>query len=46
MVLWPLTRRHGPNSARRPVEELHPGPPFSQRMRGAFEGELRASKNL
>ena len=37
---------HGPSSKNRPPLELHPGPPLSQRSRGALSGELRASKNL
>lgn len=37
---------HGPSSKSRPVEELHPGPPLSQRTRGSLLGLLLDSKNL
>lgn len=47
MVLRPPeTTVHGPSSNNRPVEELQPGPPFNQRVKGAVEGEDRDSKNL
>jgi len=41
-----LWTEQGPNSKRRPVEELQPGPPLSQRTRGAVSGAVRDSKNL
>ena len=36
----------GPSSIKSPVEELQPGPPLSQRTRGAVAGAVRDSKNL
>ena len=41
-----LLMEHGPSSMSRPVEELQPGPPLSQRTRGAVAGAVRDSKNL
>lgn len=38
--------RQGPSSKSRPVVDEQPGPPLSQRTRGAFSGFERASKNL
>ena len=38
--------RQGPSSNNRPVEELQPGPPLSQRTRGSFLGLFLDSKNL
>lgn len=47
VVLAPLfAMLHGPSSKRRPVEELQPGPPLSQRTRGSLEGFDRDSKYL
>lgn len=46
MFLPSSAMRHGPSSKSRPVEELHPGPPLSHRVRGALSGDLRDSKNL
>jgi hypothetical protein len=36
---------HGPSSKKRPVVELHPGPPLSQIIRGAVDGVFRDSKH-
>ena len=45
-LLPSLLMKHGPSSIRSPVEELQPGPPLSQRTRGAVAGCVRDSKNL
>ena len=37
---------HGPSSNKRPVDELHPGPPFSHIVSGVSLGDVRDSKNL
>lgn len=41
----PPLKVHGPCSWKRPIKELQPGPPLSQRVSGAFLGSLRDSKN-
>jgi len=40
-----LVKRQGPFSWKRPIKLLQPGPPLSQRAKGAVVGLLRASKN-
>ena len=47
VVFLPLSViEHGPSSNKRPVDELHPGPPFSHIVSGASLGDVRDSKNL
>lgn len=40
-----LVKRQGPFSWKSPIKLLQPGPPLSQRAKGAMVGSLRLSKN-